>query len=160
MPTKTGISTILSQVSAVGRFGIIGSGGRTAARRASPILPRTAPTLPRVPDAHPARRVRTSRAVQPRVKALGKRARDAGNPREVLDARRLHLAQAPEVHEQRAAALGSDTVDLLERRRRARLAAPRAMPLDREAMRFVADLLQEVQPWVIGRQEPLRSEYV
>ena len=75
-----------------------------------------------------------------------------GHAREVVDARRLHALQAAEMREQRLALLRADAGDLLQRRRRARLAAPRAVALDREAVRLVADLLQQVQPGMIGRQ--------
>ena len=47
---------------------------------------------------------------------------------------------------------GADAGDLLQRRRRARLRAPRAVALDREAMRLVADLLQQVQARMVRRQ--------
>src|SRR6266545_1775240 len=58
--------------------------------------------------------------------------------------------------EQRMAALGPDAADLLQRRSRARLAAPGAMALNGEAVRLVANLLQQVQPRMIrGQRERL-----
>ena len=80
-----------------------------------------------------------------RIDALRERARDARRAREIVDARRLHAAQAAEMREQRLPLLAADAGDLLQRRRRARLRAPRAMTLDREAMRLVANLLQQMQ---------------
>ena len=48
---------------------------------------------------------------------------------------------------------GADAGDLLQRSTSLRaLRAPRAVALDREAMRLVADLLQQVQAGMIGRQ--------
>src|SRR6476469_7581794 len=91
-------------------------------------------------------------SVQLAVNALGQRVRYAGYSREILDARRLHSLQAAEMREQRLAALGADAADLLQCRRVARLCASRAMTLDREAMRLVADLLQQMQSRVVGGQ--------
>ena len=51
----------------------------------------------------------------------------------------------------------ADTGDLLQRRRRARLRASRPMALDREAVRLVANLLQQVQPRVIGGRSAARG---
>ena len=65
--------------------------------------------------------------------------------RDVVDRRRLHAAQAAEVREQRLPALRADARDLLQHRRGARLAARARGGPDREAMRLVADLLDQVQ---------------
>ncbi len=84
---------------------------------------------------------------------LSASARDnPGHAREIVDARRFDALQAAEMREQRLALARADPSDLLQLRRRPRLRAPRAMALDREAVRFVADLLQQVQPRMIRRQ--------
>src|SRR5689334_23625354 len=83
---------------------------------------------------------------------LGQCPRDPRNSRDVFHTRGLHALHAAEMLEQRLAARGADAADLLQRRRRPRLAAPRAMALDREAMRFVANLLQQVQARMVGRK--------
>jgi hypothetical protein len=77
---------------------------------------------------------------------LRQRPAHPGHPREVVDARRLHALQAAEVGEQRLPLLRADAGDLLQRRRRPRLRPAGAMTLDREPVRLVADLLQQVQP--------------
>src|SRR6478609_3934180 len=84
--------------------------------------------------------------------ALGERAADAGDARQVIDARCLDALQAAEMREQRLPLARPDAGDLLQRRCGPRLAAARPVPLYREAMRLVADLLQQVQTLVIGRQ--------
>src|SRR5437660_12580826 len=56
------------------------------------------------------------------------------------------------MREQRMPALGADAADLLQRRSRARLAAPGAMALDGEAVRLVANPLQQVQPRMVRGQ--------
>src|SRR6476660_7500565 len=84
--------------------------------------------------------------------ALGERAADAGDARQVVDARCLDALQAAKMREQRLPLARSDAGDLLEGRPGPRLAAARPVPLYREAMRLVADLLQQVQTGVIGRQ--------
>ena len=86
------------------------------------------------------------------VDALGQRPADSGNSRQVVDAGVLHAPESAEMREQRTPPGRADAGDHLQGRRRARLAAPRAMALDREPMRFVANLLQQVQSGMIGRQ--------
>src|SRR5690348_1469566 len=83
---------------------------------------------------------------------LGQRATDAIHPREVIDTGRLDAFQTAEMRQQRLAPARADAGDFLQRRRRPRLAAARPVPLDREAVRLVADLLQQVQPRMIGGQ--------
>src|SRR5258706_12597807 len=86
------------------------------------------------------------------VDLFGERAADPVDLREVRDARAEHAAQAPEAREELPAALASDPGDALERRGDAALRAPRAGPGDREAVRFVAYFLYQVQSQVIRRQ--------
>src|SRR5437879_12568844 len=86
------------------------------------------------------------------VDALGERPADTLDLRDVVDGRRLHAAQAAEMLDQRLAALGADTRDLAQHRARARLAAPRPVPDDGEAMRLVADRLNQVQAGMRRRE--------
>src|SRR5258706_15623723 len=86
------------------------------------------------------------------VDALGERAADAFHLRDVVYSRGLHAAQPAEMLDQRLAALRADAWNLVEHGRGARFSAPRAMADDGEAVRLVADRLDEVQPGVRGRQ--------
>src|ERR1051326_2614275 len=86
------------------------------------------------------------------VDALGERPADAADLGDVVDRRRLHAAQAAEMLEQRLPALRADAGNLGEHRGRARLAAARAMADEREAVRLVADRLDEMQPGVRRRE--------
>src|SRR5580765_2877063 len=86
------------------------------------------------------------------VDALGERAADSRHARQVVHARRLQAAQAAEVREQRLALARADAGDVLERRRGARLRPPGAMTLDGEAVRFVADLLKQMQSGIVRRK--------
>src|SRR6185437_1206928 len=95
-------------------------------------------------------------SMQLRMNAFGQRVRDAGHARKIFDACRLHRFQSAEMREERLPALRADAADLLQRRRIARLGAPRAMALDREAMCLVANLLQQVQAGMIGWQVQYR----
>src|SRR6266481_3092218 len=83
------------------------------------------------------------RFVQMAIDALGERAADALHLGDVVDRRRLHAAQPAEMLDQRLAPLRADAGDLVEHRGGARLGAPRAMADDREAVRLVADRLDE-----------------
>src|SRR5690242_12511395 len=74
------------------------------------------------------------RAVQVGVDPPGERMRDGAAAREGLVARRLHGLEPAEMREQRLAPLGVGAAGLLQRRRVARLRAPRTMALDREAV--------------------------
>src|SRR3977135_1561868 len=78
------------------------------------------------------------------VNARGKFPADALHLRELVDPGRHQALQDDQPCQQALPPLGADAGDAFERRRIARLAAPRAMALDREAMRFVAYLLDQV----------------
>src|SRR5206468_8424720 len=91
-------------------------------------------------------------SVELREDSLRERTADSGHMRKIVDACRLYALQAAEMREQRMAALGPDAADLLQRRGRSRLAAPGAMALDGEAVRLVANPLQQVQPRMVRRQ--------
>src|SRR5215831_10567957 len=86
------------------------------------------------------------------VDLLGELAADAFDLGEVLDARAHHPFQAPEPGQQLLAPLRAHAGDALERGGGAALGAPRAVPGDGEAVRLVADVLDQVQPGMIGRQ--------
>src|SRR5207248_2609810 len=101
---------------------------------------------------HPPTRRGDLPLMQLRENALGERSADARHAREIVDAGRLHAAQAAEMREQRAAPRCADAADVLQRRGCARLASPRTVALDRKTMRLVADLLQQVQPRIVRRQ--------
>jgi len=90
--------------------------------------------------------------MQVRKYPLCKRTGNAGYPRQIVDAGCLHAAYAAEVREQCPAPRGADSRNVLERRRGARLAPPRAMALDREAMRLIAYLLDQMQRRMFTRQ--------
>src|SRR5688500_11303414 len=90
------------------------------------------------------------------IDPLRKGARDARRAREIVDARGLNATQTAEVRKQRLALLASDSGDVLQRGRRACLRPPGAMTLDRETVRFVANLLQKVQARVVGRKRQRR----
>src|SRR5262249_36081510 len=83
---------------------------------------------------------------------LGELAADALDLGEVLDARAHDALQAAEAGEKLLAPLRADSRDALERRRGAALRAPRAVPGDGEAVRLVADVLDQVQAWVVGSE--------
>src|ERR1051325_1790665 len=86
------------------------------------------------------------------VDALRERPADAFDLGDVVDRRRLHAAQAAEVLDQRLPALRADARDLVQHRGGARLAAARAVPDHGEAVRLIADRLDEMQPGVRGRE--------
>src|SRR5471032_381909 len=86
------------------------------------------------------------------VNAFGELAADAFHPRQILDTRSQHALKSTEVLQEPLAAPRPHGGNLLEARRRARLAAARAVARDREAVRLVADLLDEMQRRMIGRQ--------
>src|SRR6185295_7451805 len=79
------------------------------------------------------------------VDALGQRPADSRHLGDVVDRRGLHAAQSAERLDQRLAALGADAGNLVQHRSGARLAAARAVAEHREAMRLVADLLDQMQ---------------
>src|SRR5205085_690671 len=79
------------------------------------------------------------------VDALGERPADALDLGDIVDRRGLHAAQAAEMLDQRLAALGADAGNLVQHRGRALFAPPRAVANDGEAVRLVADRLDEMQ---------------
>src|SRR5438270_13060790 len=86
------------------------------------------------------------------IDALGERPADALDLGDVVDRRRLDAAQTAEVLEQRLPPLRADAGNLAQHRGGARLRAPRAMPDDGEAVRLVADCLDEMQRRVRRRE--------
>src|SRR5215472_8380946 len=90
--------------------------------------------------------------MQFREDPLGQRSTDAGHACEVLDAGGVNALQSAEMRKQRPASRGANAADLLQRRRCASLAATRSVALNREAVSFVANLLQQEKPGVIRRQ--------
>src|SRR5690554_6150323 len=79
------------------------------------------------------------------IDRLGQLARDALDLDEILDAGPRDGLEAPELPQQVAAALRAESPDLLERRRRLAPLPPRPMTRDREAVRLVAHLLDQMQ---------------
>src|SRR5687768_11538214 len=90
--------------------------------------------------------------MQVAVDALGERPADALDLGDVVDGGGLDAAQAAEMLDQRLPALRADAGDLVQHRGGARLAAPRAMADHREAVRLVADRLDEVQAGMRRRE--------
>ena len=70
-------------------------------------------------------------------------ATDPANFYQVIDAGADNALQAAKLPQQLAPSLRPKTRDFLEPRRLARFGAPLAVPGDREAMRFVANLLNQ-----------------
>src|SRR6202521_1359482 len=99
---------------------------------------------------------RAGTLVQLLVDALGELAADALDASQILDTRSQHALKSPEVLQQSLAPARPHGGNLLQARGGALLAASRAMPGDREAMRLVADLLDQVQRRVVGRQATRR----
>src|SRR5688500_2744869 len=91
-------------------------------------------------------------SVQMPVDTLRERPADTGDLRDVVHRGGLHAAQAAEVLDERLAALGADPADLVQHGGGAGFAAPRPVPDHRKAVGLVADLLDQVQPWVRRRQ--------
>src|SRR5687768_10236023 len=91
----------------------------------------------------------SSLSMQLLVNPLRQGAIDPLNLGEVVHAGCEQPAQPAEAGEQLLAALGAHARDAFQGRGRPRLAAPGAVALDREAMRLVADLLNEVERGVI-----------
>src|SRR5690349_15228791 len=86
------------------------------------------------------------------IDALGELAADALDARQILDARSKHPLKSTEMFQQPLAAAWPDGGYLLQARGGARLAAARAMSRDREAVRLVAHLLDEMQRRMVGRK--------
>src|SRR5436309_12959857 len=82
--------------------------------------------------------------VQLLVDAARRLRRYPGHSLELLRRRREHLLDRPEVIEQRAAARRSDTLEIVEDRCKPARLPSLAMETEREAMRFVADALQQL----------------
>src|SRR3982751_5435766 len=86
------------------------------------------------------------------VDALGEGPADPFDAGEVVNAGSKYPLQSTEMIKEPLAPPRAHRRDFLQARGRARLAAARAMAGDGEAVRLVADLLDEVQRRVIGRQ--------
>src|SRR5262245_55746035 len=82
--------------------------------------------------------------VQRGIDLLGEPATDARHLRNLFAARTTQRRDTAEVSEQFAPPLRPDTGDALQLRLTTRLAAPRAMSGDREPMRLIADVLQQM----------------
>src|SRR5262245_4418420 len=90
--------------------------------------------------------------VQVLVDALGERPADSRHLGDVVDRGGLDASQAPKMLDQRLAALGADSRDLVQHRGGARLAAARPVADHGEAVRLVANLLDEMQAGMRGRE--------
>src|SRR5215831_4012061 len=86
------------------------------------------------------------------VDFLSELAADAFDLGQVLDASAHHALETSESGQQLLAPLRPDAGDAFERGGRAALGAPCTMPGDREAVRLVADMLDQVQAGMVGRQ--------
>src|SRR3569623_2417680 len=86
------------------------------------------------------------------VNALGELAADAPYLAKIFHPGARYILQPAELREQLAAALGPEAGDVFQRGTIAGLAAPLAMAGARETVRFVADLLDEMQCRRVGRQ--------
>src|SRR6267143_6880715 len=96
------------------------------------------------------RRIGTLSGMEFLVDFFGQLAADALDLRQVLDARAHDALQPAEAREQLFAAFRSDSRDALERRRGASRGASRPVSGDGEAMRFVSNPLDQMQPGVVG----------
>src|SRR5262249_687770 len=97
-------------------------------------------------------RIGTLSGMELPVDLLRELAADAFDLGQVLDARAHHALESSEARQQLLAPLRAHAGDALERGRGAGLGAPRAVPGDREAVRLVADVLDQVETGMIGRQ--------
>ena len=86
------------------------------------------------------------------VDSLRERPADACHAGKVVDRRCLDTAQPAEVREQPLPALRADAGNLVQRRGHARFAAARAVADHGEAMRLVANLLDQVQGGIVRRE--------
>src|SRR4051812_32348999 len=86
------------------------------------------------------------------VDAFSERAADSFDLCDLVDGCGFHAAQPAEMLQKGLPPPGSDTGDLAEHRRSARLAPARTMADDGEAVRLVADGLDQVQPRVRRRE--------
>src|SRR6266853_4724501 len=96
------------------------------------------------------RRIGTLSGMELPIDFFRELAADALDLRQVLDARADDSLQPAEAREQLSAALRSDSRDALERRRGASLGASRPVSGDGEAVRFVSNPLDQMQPGVVG----------
>src|SRR5439155_26562398 len=90
--------------------------------------------------------------MQRREYPLRQRSTDPRHAGEIVDARGMHAANAAELREQRLALFRTDAFDFLQCGCGPCLSATRTMALDRESMRFIADLVQQMQYCMIRRQ--------
>ena len=90
-------------------------------------------------------RLRAAGAVELRVDVASGLRGYAGHSLELLGRRLEHTLGRAEVTEERPAARGPDAFELVEHRRPRRGVAPLPVEGDREAVRLVADALQELQ---------------
>ena len=76
---------------------------------------------------------------------LGKFTTDPVDPGQILDTGPSQALQTAKVLQQGAATLGPDTTDLIQQRSLASAAPAGTMAGDRKPMRFIANLLDQVQ---------------
>src|SRR3569623_1636619 len=86
------------------------------------------------------------------VNALGELAADVPYLAKIFHPGARYFLQPAELREQHAAALGPEAGDVFQRGTIAGFAAPLPMAGDCKAVRFVADLLDEMQCWRVGRK--------
>src|SRR5260221_12018732 len=96
------------------------------------------------------RRIGTLSGMELPVDFFGELAADTLDLRQVLDARAHDSLQPAEAREQLFAALRSASRDALERRRSASLGTSRPVSADGEAVRFVSNRLDQMQPGGVG----------
>src|SRR5712692_1763973 len=98
------------------------------------------------------RRLGTLSGMELPVDLFGELAADALDLRQVLDARADHALQPAEPRQQLPAALDADSGDALQGGSRAAPGAARTVAGDGEAVRLVADSLDQVQAGMVGRK--------
>src|SRR2546425_1399689 len=96
------------------------------------------------------RRIGTLSGMEFLVDFFGELAADALDLRQILDARAHDALQPAEAREQLFAAFGADPRNAFQRRSGASLGASRPMSGDGEAVRFVSNPLDQMQPGVVG----------
>src|SRR6266705_3200439 len=96
------------------------------------------------------RRIGTLSGMELLVDFFRELAADPLDLRQVLYARAHDALQAAETREQLLAAFGADPRNALQRRSGAPLGASRPVPGDGEAVRFIANPLDQMQPGVVG----------
>src|SRR5476649_514570 len=90
---------------------------------------------------------------------LGEGAGDSGHRLDVLQSRRTHRAGTAEVMQQRALAAGADAGDFVQGRAGKLVGAARAMRAYGEAMRLVAQALQEIEHGIARLERERRSAW-